>query len=119
MHVRHLISHICLYPLYCVHVHPTSLFLVHNTTIITKIESYVIALYLSIEWIRVDTMNSIRYIQHPLRMGYLWLILIMSGGPLYVPSASSRPPYTIDCQLPTLPDRGNILSSGHISTFVS
>jgi hypothetical protein len=64
-------------------------------------------------------MNSIRYIQHPLKMGYLWLILIMSDGPHYVPSASSTPPYTIDCQLPTLPDRGNILSSGHISTFVS
>ena len=63
-HAVHLMSHIRSYPPYLSPLHPPSLFLVHDCTIITRTQSWVIPLYLSMPWSRVNTEYRIHRAQH-------------------------------------------------------
>jgi len=62
--VKPQISHIGLYPPYCSHLHPPSLFLVYNSTIITSTQTYVMHLYICMPWSWVDTEYYIHLVLH-------------------------------------------------------
>jgi len=84
--------HICSYPPYCAHLHPPSLFLCHNRWT----QSWVISLYLSMQWLWVNTEFSIHWVQHPPKIDWLPIILTITCWPRDVASASGVPPHKID-----------------------
>jgi len=78
-----LISQIRSYSPYCSHLHPTSLFLVYNCSIIAepKVNS---SLSISMPWSWVNTKYSIHRVQHPPRIICLPVILTIMRWPLNV-----------------------------------
>jgi len=119
--VEPLISQIRSYPPYRSHLHSPSLFLVHNSTIITehKVES---SLPIS-PWHDHEltpstayTEYSIHRVQHPPKIVCLPSIHMITSWPLIVASASGVPPYTIDRQQPALHERSKVKSHCHLPT---
>jgi len=65
-----LISHSRSYPPYPSHIHPLSLFLTHNSTIMTSTQSWVIPVNLSMPWTRVNNEYCIHRAQHTPSIAY-------------------------------------------------
>ena len=57
-------SYIHSYPLYCAVLQPPSLFLVQNSTIIARTQSYLISLHLWTPWSWAHTEYSVHWMQH-------------------------------------------------------
>jgi hypothetical protein len=119
---------------------PISLFLVHNSTIITEhkaksslsvslCHSHELTLSTaypeySIHWVQYTpstayTKYSIYRVQHPPKVVCLLFIFMIMSWPLNVDSASSMPLYTIDRHQPALCDSSQVKSHCHIPTVVS
>jgi len=101
-----------------------SVFLVHNSTIITehKVKS---SLSISLchdhelNWVKAYTEHSIHWVEHPPNIVCLPWILMITRWPLNVASASGVPPYTIDYHQPALHDSSKVKSHFHIPTVAS
>ena len=103
---------------------PISLFLIHISTIIAE---HTVKSSLSISpWHDHEltpstayTEYSIHRVQHPPKIVCLPFFLIIASWPLNVASASSVPPYTIDCRQPALYESWNVTSPCHIPRVAS
>jgi len=120
----HLISHIRSYPPYRSHLHPASLFLVHNSTIIAehKVKSSLsISPWHDHELTPSTTYTgySIHRVQHPPKIVCLPFIHMIRSWPLNVASAFGVPPYTIDRHQPALYESSKVKSHCHIPTVAS
>jgi len=114
-----MISHIRLYPPHRSHLHPSSLFLVHNSTIIAehKVKSSLSISPCHDHELRPST--SIHRGQHTPNIICLPFILMVRRWPLDVASASGMPPYIIDCHQAARHERWKENSPCHIPTFPS
>jgi len=95
-----LICHIRLYLSYHSYLYPSSLFLLHNSTIIAQYKfksSLSISRYHDHESIlsTAYTEYSIQHVQHPPKIDYLPFILTITMWPLNVACASSVPSYEL------------------------
>ena len=141
-----MISHICSYPPHCSSLHPPSLSFLFTTlpsSLNTKLSHPSLSLHSMImSWHRVQhsssttyteysihrvdhtpglayTEYSIHQVRHPPKIVFLPFMLMITSWPLNVASASSEPPYIIDCHHLARHESSKVKSPCHIPTFVS
>jgi hypothetical protein len=109
------------YPPYHYHLSPLSLFLVHNSTIITefKVQSSLSASPCADLEFTLSTAYTSCRIQYPPHNVSLHFIVTIQGGIQDGASAYALPPYLIDCPHPACNGSSNVQSLCHIPTVVS
>ena len=100
----------------CSSLSPISLFLIHNSTILTRTQSQVIPLYLSMPWSWVITECSIHRVQYTPNIVCHPVILMITSWPWNVASACSVPPYQSTATSQFSIKTSNVKSPCHIPT---
>ena len=125
-----LISCIHSNPPHCSHHHPTSVSLSSTTPLssqYTKLSHSSLSLYAMImnwHWVQYTpsityTNHSIYRVQHPPMIGCLPYISMITSEPLNLASASSVPPYRMDCHRPKYHESLKVQRPCQIPTFAS